>query len=136
MKLPARVRLAKYSHGALATVRRAHGSVVSADIDGATEPVVWRPLELRCERLGRIIEVEDEGTPVPIQIQAAPAPVAAAGAVAGGSGDAATSAAGSSTQSSFVNQADAPSCMDCGSIMIRNGACYKCPNCGSTSGCS
>ena len=85
-------------------------------------------------------EVEDAGTPVPIQIQAAPAPVAAAGAVAGGSGDAATlaggGAAGSSTQSSFVNQADAPSCMDCGSIMIRNGACYKCPNCGSTSGCS
>ena len=36
----------------------------------------------------------------------------------------------------MVNQADAPSCMDCGSIMIRNGACYKCPNCGSTSGCS
>jgi len=35
-----------------------------------------------------------------------------------------------------VNQADAPSCPDCGSIMIRNGACYKCPNCGSTSGCS
>jgi ribonucleoside-diphosphate reductase alpha chain len=34
------------------------------------------------------------------------------------------------------NQADAPSCMDCGTIMIRNGACYKCPNCGSTSGCS
>jgi len=37
---------------------------------------------------------------------------------------------------SIVNQADAPSCSDCGSIMIRNGACYKCPNCGSTSGCS
>jgi ribonucleoside-diphosphate reductase alpha chain len=36
----------------------------------------------------------------------------------------------------IVNQADAPSCSDCGSIMIRNGACYKCPNCGSTSGCS
>ena len=36
----------------------------------------------------------------------------------------------------IVNQADAPSCMDCGSIMIRNGACYKCPNCGGTSGCS
>ena len=39
-------------------------------------------------------------------------------------------------EGAFVNQADAPSCMDCGSIMIRNGACYKCPNCGSTSGCS
>ncbi|UCE87860.1 MAG: vitamin B12-dependent ribonucleotide reductase [Deltaproteobacteria bacterium] len=34
------------------------------------------------------------------------------------------------------NQADAPACMDCGGIMIRNGACYKCPNCGGTSGCS
>jgi ribonucleoside-diphosphate reductase alpha chain len=36
----------------------------------------------------------------------------------------------------YVNQADAPSCSDCGSIMVRNGACYKCPNCGGTSGCS
>lgn len=36
----------------------------------------------------------------------------------------------------IINQADAPSCSDCGSIMIRNGACYKCPNCGGTSGCS
>jgi ribonucleoside-diphosphate reductase alpha chain len=37
---------------------------------------------------------------------------------------------------SFVNQADAPPCPDCGCIMVRNGACYKCMNCGSTSGCS
>jgi ribonucleoside-diphosphate reductase alpha chain len=36
----------------------------------------------------------------------------------------------------IVNQSDAPSCCDCGSIMIRNGACYRCPNCGTTSGCS
>jgi ribonucleoside-diphosphate reductase alpha chain len=33
-------------------------------------------------------------------------------------------------------QADAPACATCGSIMVRNGACYKCLNCGSTSGCS
>jgi ribonucleoside-diphosphate reductase alpha chain len=32
--------------------------------------------------------------------------------------------------------ADAPSCHDCGAIMVRNGSCYKCMNCGSTSGCS
>jgi ribonucleoside-diphosphate reductase alpha chain len=32
--------------------------------------------------------------------------------------------------------ADAPSCHECGAIMVRNGACYKCNNCGSTSGCS
>jgi len=33
-------------------------------------------------------------------------------------------------------QADAPSCPDCGALMIRNGSCYKCLNCGATSGCS
>ena len=31
---------------------------------------------------------------------------------------------------------DAPGCASCGSIMVRNGACYKCINCGETSGCS
>jgi ribonucleoside-diphosphate reductase alpha chain len=36
----------------------------------------------------------------------------------------------------FENQDDAPTCMDCGSLMVRNGACYKCLNCGGTSGCS
>jgi len=35
-----------------------------------------------------------------------------------------------------VNQSDAPPCTTCGSIMVRNGACYKCLNCGATSGCS
>jgi len=45
---------------------------------------------------------------------------------------------GPNTKSSgtFRYQQDAPSCSDCGSIMVRNGACYKCLNCGSTSGCS
>lgn len=32
-------------------------------------------------------------------------------------------------------QADAPPCTECGTIMVRAGACYKCPNCGTTSGC-
>ncbi|HYG65558.1 MAG TPA: vitamin B12-dependent ribonucleotide reductase, partial [Thermoanaerobaculia bacterium] len=36
----------------------------------------------------------------------------------------------------FLYQQDAPSCSDCGSIMVRNGSCYKCLNCGTTSGCS
>jgi ribonucleoside-diphosphate reductase alpha chain len=36
----------------------------------------------------------------------------------------------------FQAQEDAPSCAECGSIMVRNGSCYKCLNCGSTSGCS
>lgn len=36
----------------------------------------------------------------------------------------------------FETQADAPSCYECGSIMVRSGSCYKCFNCGATSGCS
>ena len=36
----------------------------------------------------------------------------------------------------FQTQADAPPCPECGSIMVRSGTCYKCLNCGSTSGCS
>src|SRR5262249_4948788 len=36
----------------------------------------------------------------------------------------------------FRLQEDAPSCAECGALMIRNGACYKCLNCGATSGCS
>jgi ribonucleoside-diphosphate reductase alpha chain len=32
--------------------------------------------------------------------------------------------------------ADAPTCSECGGLMTRNGSCYKCENCGGTSGCS
>jgi ribonucleoside-diphosphate reductase alpha chain len=35
-----------------------------------------------------------------------------------------------------IEDRDAPVCFDCGSLMVRNGSCYKCLNCGSTSGCS
>jgi ribonucleoside-diphosphate reductase alpha chain len=42
----------------------------------------------------------------------------------------------SGMRQAFINQADAPPCSDCGSIMVRNGSCYKCMNCGATSGCS
>ena len=36
----------------------------------------------------------------------------------------------------FVPQPDAPLCQGCGSLMVRSGVCYKCMNCGATSGCS
>jgi ribonucleoside-diphosphate reductase alpha chain len=39
-------------------------------------------------------------------------------------------------KSVFANQSDAPPCHECGAIMIRSGSCYKCLECGSTSGCS
>ena len=40
------------------------------------------------------------------------------------------------TPYAIQNDEDAPPCSTCGSIMIRNGACYKCANCGATSGCA
>jgi ribonucleoside-diphosphate reductase alpha chain len=36
----------------------------------------------------------------------------------------------------FETQADSPPCAECGSVTVRNGACYKCHNCGATTGCS
>jgi ribonucleoside-diphosphate reductase alpha chain len=36
----------------------------------------------------------------------------------------------------IVDLGDAPSCHLCGAIMTRNGSCYRCMSCGSTSGCS
>ncbi len=51
-------------------------------------------------------------------------------AVAGGAIHAADALAG------IVDLGDAPTCSFCGSIMTRNGSCYRCGSCGSTSGCS
>jgi ribonucleoside-diphosphate reductase alpha chain len=41
-----------------------------------------------------------------------------------------------SSFAAIQNQEDAPPCSTCGSIMVRSGACYKCTNCGTTSGCA
>ena len=70
-----------------------------------------------------------EGADEDDSAEAAEAPVVA---VAGGSVDAREEA----EHQAFVNHADAPACSECGTITVRNGACYKCPNCGATSGCS
>ena len=42
---------------------------------------------------------------------------------------------GESNVLTFHNQQDAPLCQDCGAIMVRNGTCYQCANCGASSGC-
>ncbi|MFY9912391.1 MAG: vitamin B12-dependent ribonucleotide reductase [Candidatus Sulfotelmatobacter sp.] len=52
------------------------------------------------------------------------------GPMAGGSIHAADALAG------IIDLGDAPTCSFCGSIMTRNGSCYRCSSCGSTSGCS
>ena len=46
------------------------------------------------------------------------------------------SSGGKVTPYAIQNDQDAPPCSTCGAIMIRNGACYKCVNCGATSGCA
>jgi len=56
----------------------------------------------------------------------APKPVAAA-AMAVNSAD---------TKKLMGTSADAPACRQCGNITLRNGTCYMCPNCGTTTGCS
>jgi ribonucleoside-diphosphate reductase alpha chain len=38
--------------------------------------------------------------------------------------------------SMITNQTDAPTCPNCGNVVVRNGACYKCLNCGESLGCS
>jgi ribonucleoside-diphosphate reductase alpha chain len=54
-----------------------------------------------------------------------------------GTADTANGAAsGGAQRLTFVVNADSPACPDCGSITVRSGACYKCMNCGSTTGCS
>ena len=74
-------------------------------------------------------EIPDEQEAQDEELGGARSPVRVA--VAGGSG-----AGGAATPYGIVNQTDAPACSDCGAIMIRNGSCYKCANCGNTSGCS
>jgi ribonucleoside-diphosphate reductase alpha chain len=59
--------------------------------------------------------------------------------VAAAAGASPTALIASKQTSSFAamqNQEDAPPCSTCGSIMVRSGSCYKCANCGTTSGCA
>jgi ribonucleoside-diphosphate reductase alpha chain len=65
-----------------------------------------------------------------------PAPAAAAPVVSGFSRTEEKPAKKTSEFAAMKNQEDAPPCSTCGSIMIRSGSCYKCANCGTTSGCA
>jgi ribonucleoside-diphosphate reductase alpha chain len=65
-----------------------------------------------------------------------PAPPIPVTFVPGPSGTGSGTGEGSHAPFAFRPDEDAPPCPDCGSIMVRNGACYKCMNCGATSGCS
>jgi ribonucleoside-diphosphate reductase alpha chain len=63
-----------------------------------------------------------------------------AGTLVTGTMPAATPAPGPTSERVSTSPRDAhegaPTCSECGMLMVPNGACYKCENCGSTSGCS
>ncbi|MCU0453164.1 MAG: vitamin B12-dependent ribonucleotide reductase [Bacteroidetes bacterium] len=84
--------------------------------------------------LGKKFIKEDgsPATPAHITTSAAPEPKAVLQSAA----TQASSVMEQNEKSVFANQADAPPCHECGAIMIRSGSCYKCLECGSTSGCS
>jgi ribonucleoside-diphosphate reductase alpha chain len=76
--------------------------------------------------------------PIPITLVPGPSvPAATSGPAPGGASSVGAAAHDATRQVfAFRPDEDAPPCPDCGSMMVRNGACYKCLNCGSTSGCS
>jgi ribonucleoside-diphosphate reductase alpha chain len=79
--------------------------------------------------------------PVPIGLAPGPSAPAATDPGADGSTSPPPSVGAAALDTSrtifaFRPDEDAPPCPDCGSIMVRNAACYKCLNCGTTSGCS
>jgi ribonucleoside-diphosphate reductase alpha chain len=53
-----------------------------------------------------------------------------------GAGNGSATGNGHTQKLTFVVNADAPACSDCGAITVRSGSCYKCMNCGATTGCS
>jgi ribonucleoside-diphosphate reductase alpha chain len=76
------------------------------------------------------VNVREDVVTTPEQL---PLDVAAA---AGASPTAAITSPRTSSFAAMQNQEDAPPCSTCGSIMVRSGSCYKCANCGNTSGCA
>jgi ribonucleoside-diphosphate reductase alpha chain len=69
------------------------------------------------------------------EIEAEPTPAVKAAAEISGADAEAMSRLAGRAPAPVQAPADAPACPDCGSLMTRNGACYRCHNCGTTSGC-
>jgi ribonucleoside-diphosphate reductase alpha chain len=103
---------------------------------------------LGMEYLGRtdFVQVKPQVAPVDITDGAVPAGAFRVSGAAGASGapvsmvqdSSVASAQGESTLSGHLAEmmGDAPPCDSCGHTTVRNGACYKCLNCGNSMGCS
>ncbi len=108
------------------------GSYVVPSLSGSSEAVI--PSDAR--NLGSSYAAEDAYTTTPPQHGIAPDPTY----TPGGSGSLSMEDRGvyhaANAMKSMYDMGDAPSCSTCGAIMTRNGSCYRCMECGSTSGCS
>jgi ribonucleoside-diphosphate reductase alpha chain len=87
----------------------------------------------------KFLPSEDGASPVPVRELppgAAPSVHRPASAAVVEARQAAAEPARAEERATHETQADAPPCPTCGHWTVRNGACYKCPNCGTTTGCS
>ena len=84
--------------------------------------------------LKRVSEIVATGQSTKVEVIDATKAHGGSGAHANGNGHGAH--ANGNGNYSFIARTDAPTCPECGSIMIPNGSCHKCVNCGTTSGCS
>ncbi|MPZ19120.1 MAG: vitamin B12-dependent ribonucleotide reductase [Luteitalea sp.] len=85
------------------------------------------------------VEPTRQDPPAPTAERVADAAAPAFHVVSAGNGStngSSTNGVGRAVYATIQSQEDAPPCPSCGSIMIRGGACYKCANCGTTSGCA
>jgi len=80
--------------------------------------------------LRRVQQVVATATATPIPVLSVPAPASTSSKVE------VIDATNLNGNFNFIARTDAPTCPECGSIMIPNGSCHKCVNCGTTSGCS
>jgi ribonucleoside-diphosphate reductase alpha chain len=84
----------------------------------------------------RVAEVVQSASTVSVTAPPSTAVVVVEAAHSNGHGRNGNGHAAKTPTFSFIARSDAPTCSECGSIMVPNGSCHKCINCGTTSGCS
>ena len=145
------IRMAKEG-STIAGLMECFGTVVSVSLQHGV------PLKVLCDKLSHTrfepsgwtgneelgLRQVDHGLPLPVDGTALPVGEATTAVRCdkrqldkntGGESNQAPASVSQFPQDSY-EAGDAPLCTTCGSLMVRNGSCFKCGNCGGTSGCS
>jgi len=93
-------------------------------------PGLLEELKKKVNRPVPELPIAEDDTSIPV------APVAKLPGRSGGGNPGNGHGQGKALTSMIQGQSDAPTCPNCGHIAVRNGACYKCLNCGESLGCS